>query len=85
MTPTRRGRRVGYLLDFKSQDIAEQLTLLDAELLSRIELTELLTWTKEQNEEAGVNLSRFTEHFNKVSFWARTRILEQTDQRDREK
>ncbi|OQV18439.1 Rap guanine nucleotide exchange factor 1 [Hypsibius exemplaris] len=85
MTPTRRQRRIGYLLDFKSQDLAEQMTLLDAELLSRIELTELLSWTKEQCEDAGLNLSRFTEHFNKVSFWARTRILEQPDQRDREK
>jgi Rap guanine nucleotide exchange factor 1 len=85
MTPSRRSRRIGYLLDFKSQDLAEQMTLMDAELLSRIELTELLSWTKEQSEDAGLNLSQFTEHFNKVSFWARTRILEQTDQRDREK
>ncbi|GAV07928.1 hypothetical protein RvY_17704 [Ramazzottius varieornatus] len=81
----RRGRRLAYLLDFKSQDLAEQMTLLDADLLSRIESTELLGWTKEQSEFAGPNLTRFTEHFNKVSFWARTRLLEQTDQRDREK
>ncbi|XP_026682486.1 rap guanine nucleotide exchange factor 1-like [Diaphorina citri] len=35
--------------------------------------------------EKSPNLTRFTEHFNKVSYWARTRILEQNEARDREK
>ena len=28
---------------------------------------------------------RFTEHFNKVSYWCRTRLLEQNDVKEREK
>ncbi|XP_055331741.1 rap guanine nucleotide exchange factor 1-like [Paramacrobiotus metropolitanus] len=85
LSTPRRSRRIGYLLDFKSVEIAEQMTLLDAELFTRIDTREILLWTKEQSEESGQNLSVFTEHFNKISFWARTRILEQTDNRDREK
>lgn len=85
MGAPRKNRRIGYLLDFKSQDIAEQMTLLDAEHFTRVEGMELLCWTKEQSEDTGPNLTCFTGHFNKVSFWARTRILEQTDHRDREK
>ncbi|KAK7076346.1 Rap guanine nucleotide exchange factor 1, partial [Halocaridina rubra] len=73
------------LLDFKSRDIAEQMTLLDAELFDIVEIPEVLLWAQEQNEEKSPNLTTFTEHFNKMSFWARSRILEQEDARDREK
>lgn len=86
--------RPGTLLDFRSQDLAEQLTLLDSELfykikvcgshlrvhsrppchlthlcLSRVQLPEVLMWSKEQNEEKSLNLNQFTQHFNSVSFW----------------
>ena len=64
------------LLDFKSEQIAEQMTLLDAELFMKIEIPEVLIWAQEQNEERSPNLTRFTEHFNKMSYWARSRILE---------
>jgi hypothetical protein len=64
------------LLDFKSEQIAEQMTLLDAELFMKIEIPEVLVWAQEQNEERSPNLTRFTEHFNKMSYWARSRILE---------
>ncbi|XP_049821190.1 guanine nucleotide-releasing factor 2 isoform X3 [Aethina tumida] len=63
------------LLDFKSEQIAEQMTLLDSELFNKIEIPEVLTWAQEQNEERSPNLTRFSEHFNKMSYWARTRIL----------
>ncbi|KAJ8984636.1 hypothetical protein NQ317_009864 [Molorchus minor] len=63
------------LLDFKSEQIAEQMTLLDAELFMKIEIPEVLIWAQEQNEERSPNLTRFTEHFNKMSYWARTKIL----------
>lgn len=59
------------LLDFKSEHIAEQMTLLDAELFTNIEIPEVLIWTQEQNEEKSPNLTRFTEHFNKMSYWYR--------------
>nr|XP_015838148.1 PREDICTED: guanine nucleotide-releasing factor 2 isoform X5 [Tribolium castaneum] len=67
--------RTSTLLDFKSEQIAEQMTLLDADLFMKIEIPEVLIWAQEQNEERSPNLTRFTEHFNKMSYWARTRIL----------
>ncbi|XP_046735450.1 guanine nucleotide-releasing factor 2 isoform X2 [Diprion similis] len=77
--------RQSSLLDFKSEQIAEQMTLLDAELFINIEIPEVLIWAQEQNEERSPNLTRFTEHFNKMSYWARSRILEQNEPKDREK
>ncbi|XP_058064062.1 guanine nucleotide-releasing factor 2 isoform X2 [Anopheles bellator] len=73
------------LLDLKSAEIAEQMTLLDAELFLKIEIPEVLIWAQEQCEERSPNLTRFTEHFNKMSYWARTQILSQNDAKDREK
>lgn len=66
---TTRPARMFTLLDFKSEQIAEQMTLLDAELFMKIEIPEVLIWAQEQNEERSPNLTRFTEHFNKMSFW----------------
>lgn len=73
------------LLEFKSSELAEQMTLLDAELFMRIEIPEVLVWAQEQNEEKSPNLTLFTEHFNKMSYWARSRILEQGEAKDRER
>ncbi|XP_025833248.1 guanine nucleotide-releasing factor 2-like, partial [Agrilus planipennis] len=72
------------LNSFKAEHIAEQMTLLDAELFMKIEIPEVLIWAQEQNEERSPNLTRFTEHFNKMSYWARTKILS-ADSKDREK
>ncbi|XP_068559093.1 LOW QUALITY PROTEIN: rap guanine nucleotide exchange factor 1-like [Cebidichthys violaceus] len=77
--------RPGTLLDFRSQDLAEQLTLLDSELFCKIELPEVLLWSKEQNEEKSPNLTEFTQHFNNVSFWVRSVIILQDKSQDREK
>lgn len=57
------------LLDLKSTDIAEQMTLLDADLFRKIEIPEVLIWAQEQCEERSPNLTRFSEHFNKMSYW----------------
>ncbi|KAL5013075.1 hypothetical protein ScPMuIL_011626 [Solemya velum] len=73
------------LLHVKSQDIAEQMTLLDAELFQKIEIPEVLLWAREQSEELSPNLTTFTEHFNKMSYWCRTQILKQEEAKDREK
>ncbi|XP_036955476.1 rap guanine nucleotide exchange factor 1-like isoform X1 [Acanthopagrus latus] len=77
--------RPGTLLDFRSQDLAEQLTLMDSELFYKIELPEVLLWSKEQNEEKSPNLTQFTQHFNNVSFWVRSVIILQDKPQDREK
>lgn len=45
------------------------MTLLDAELFLKIEIPEVLIWAQEQNEEKSPNLTKFTEHFNKMSYW----------------
>lgn len=65
------------LLDFKASELAEQMTLLDAALFARLTTAEILSWPRDQSEERAPNLTRFTAHFNKMSFWARSRILEQ--------
>lgn len=57
------------LLELKTQEIAEQMTLLDAELFQKIEIPEVLIWAQEQCEERSPNLTLFTEHFNKMSYW----------------
>ncbi|XP_060894170.1 rap guanine nucleotide exchange factor 1-like [Labrus mixtus] len=77
--------RPGTLSDFRSQDLAEQLTLMDAELFYKIELPELLLWSKEQNEEKSPNLTLFTQHFNNVSYWVRSVIILQDKPQEREK
>ena len=77
--------RPNHLLDFKSSQLAEQMTLLDAELFLHIEIPEVLVWAQEQNEEKSPNLTLFTEHFNKMSYWARSRILQQAEAKEREK
>ncbi|KAI5642538.1 rasGEF domain-containing protein [Phthorimaea operculella] len=73
------------LLDFKATELAEQMTLLDAALFVRITTAEVLSWPRDQSEESSPNLTRFTEHFNKMSYWARSRILEQDDAKERDK
>lgn len=73
------------LLDLKSEHLAEQMTLLDAELYQKIEIPEVLVWSRLQKEEFSPNLTTFTEHFNKMSYWARSIILQQNDAKDREK
>jgi Rap guanine nucleotide exchange factor 1 len=56
-------------MEFKSDQVAEQMTLLDSELFMKIEIPEVLIWAQEQNEERSPNLTQFTEHFNKMSYW----------------
>ncbi|CAF0854921.1 unnamed protein product [Rotaria sp. Silwood1] len=72
------------LLDFHSIDISEQLTLLDSELFLKIQLSEILYMSIEKGEEYSPNLAAFTVHFNNISYWVRSRILERNSQRQRE-
>lgn len=73
------------LFDFKSADIACQLTYIDSQLYHRIESAELLWWSQEQNEKKSKNLVNFTEQFNNLSFWVRTLIITQSTQKERER
>uniref|UniRef100_A0A915PQB9 Ras-GEF domain-containing protein n=1 Tax=Setaria digitata TaxID=48799 RepID=A0A915PQB9_9BILA len=73
------------IFDIRSAVIAKQMTYLDAELFHMIEPAEMLWWAQEQNEKKSPNLCRFTEHFNKVSYWVRTLVLTPNEHRTREK
>lgn len=73
------------LHDFKSSIIAEQMTLLDAGLFQKIEVAEYLLWAREQKQELIPNLNKFTEHFNNMSYWARSRLVELEDAKERER
>ncbi|CAB4057347.1 RAPGEF1 [Lepeophtheirus salmonis] len=73
------------ILNFKSTDLAEQMTYLDYQLFIRLDTVELILWVQEQNEDKSYNLTKFTEHFNNMSFWCRTQILQQDDSKEREK
>ena len=72
------------VLDFHAEEMAKQLTLMDAKNFHNIEIPEILAWGKEQKEELSPNLCIFTEHFNRVSYWCRTHVLSFEKQRDRE-
>ena len=52
---------------------------LDSNLFLRLDAAELMNWVEEQNEEKSPNLTKFTEHFNNMSYWTRTLILSQPD------
>ena len=73
------------IFSFHSEDLAKQLTIQDAQYYSRIEIPEILSWGKAQNEDLAPNLAAFTEHFNQVSYWCRTYILSFEKVHDREK
>lgn len=77
--------KVSSLLDFKAHLLAEQMTLVDSELFSKVEVAEALLWAKEQKEEVIPNLTKFTEHFNNMSYWIRTRILQEEESKERDK
>ena len=55
------------------------LLFLDSQLFLRLDSAELLIWVQEQSEEKSLNLTKFTEHFNNMSYWTRTLILQQPD------
>ncbi|KAF8354539.1 hypothetical protein PRIPAC_96162 [Pristionchus pacificus] len=78
-------KKADTIYDFKSSILAQQITMLDAQLFEKIEPPELLWWAEEQNEKKSPNLAKFTEHFNKISYWVRTLIITRKDQKERER
>ena len=73
------------ILDFHAEDLAKQLALMDAKNFQAVEMPEILSWGKDQKDEATANLIAFTEHFNKLSYWSRSYVLSFDKQPDREK
>ncbi|XP_065192749.1 rap guanine nucleotide exchange factor 1-like [Sycon ciliatum] len=70
---------------FRSRQVAQQLTLIDFAFYNAVEVHECLTWSVHQSEERCPTLTAFTEHFNNVSYWVRTRLLESEKKSEREK
>lgn len=78
--------KVKKLFDFKSEELAEQITFLDCELFSKIEVAEALMSAKNPKNTANIpNLAKFTEHFNNKSYWIRSRILQEEDASERKR
>jgi Rap guanine nucleotide exchange factor 1 len=80
--PTSRAKK---MTDFKSRQLAEQMSLLDMKFFQNIEVHEMLLWAEEQNEEKNPSLTAFTAHFNNVSGWCRTQLMLNKDPKEREK
>ena len=73
------------IFEFRTLDLAQQMTLLDADYFVKIGLPEILAWGKEQSGSMSPNLADFIEHFNNMSYWCRTLILKEVKQQDRER
>lgn len=64
------------ITDFDPGEVAKQMTILDADYFYQVDISEMLYWAKEHNEEKCPKLTMFTMHFNSVSLWCQTRLLE---------
>jgi Rap guanine nucleotide exchange factor 1 len=73
------------LLNFDSQDLAQQMTLLDMELFQKIEIAEMFSYARNQRDDHSPNLAIFVQHFNRMSAWVRTQIIRQSKDKYREK
>eukprot|EP01128_Nolandella_sp_AFSM9_P006722 TRINITY_DN3523_c0_g1_i1.p1 TRINITY_DN3523_c0_g1~~TRINITY_DN3523_c0_g1_i1.p1 ORF type:complete len:1339 (+),score=367.76 TRINITY_DN3523_c0_g1_i1:157-4173(+) len=73
------------ILHFDETVIAQQLTLIEAELYGRIKSAELLgqAWNKEKQAAVSKNVSGLLTRANRVSFWVSTLILLQPKLKDR--
>ena len=61
--------RPSSITDFDASEVAKQLTILDADYFYKVDVSEMLYWAKEHNEEKCPRLTQFTSHFNNVSQW----------------
>ena len=76
-TSSMSGNRLS-LLQIPAMDVAEQLTLIDHQLMCNIKLTELLrtNWSSSKKKKTlAPNVIEFAKRFNRVSTWAATEVL----------
>eukprot|EP01130_Rhizamoeba_saxonica_P018955 TRINITY_DN9680_c0_g1_i1.p1 TRINITY_DN9680_c0_g1~~TRINITY_DN9680_c0_g1_i1.p1 ORF type:complete len:1102 (-),score=225.29 TRINITY_DN9680_c0_g1_i1:53-2944(-) len=74
-----------FITEYKASAIALQLTIIDFDIYSRIEKSELLgqAWTNEKLLSS--NVLALVERLNKISYWVATSILMPNKPRDRAK
>ena len=72
-------------LDFRYEELAIQLTLIDLEVFKKIKPDELTScsWNKKSKHEVAPFVVKFTQRFNHVSFWVIEEILRPSLSRDR--
>ena len=72
-------------LDFRNDELATQLTLIDLEVFKLVQPDELTScaWNKKSKREVAPNVVSFTQRFNHVSFWVIEEILRPCLSRDR--
>lgn len=72
-------------LDFRHDELASQLTIIDLEIFKNLKPEELMScaWNKKNKHEVAPNIVKLTQRFNHVSFWAVEEILKPSLSRDR--
>lgn len=65
------------LLRFSESEVAEQLTLIEYELVKRIEPRELLKQTWNKRTEQAQHVVEYIQWFNKICQWAATEIIKE--------
>jgi hypothetical protein len=70
-----------------ASDVADQLTLIDLEIFSRIEIIELIgqKWVKESSQVLARNVVLLITRVNRIAYWVGTTILLQEKLADRAK
>lgn len=73
------------LLEFKPEELAQQLTLMDFEFFSALDTREFLelSWMKSDKEEKAPTILKLTRWTNKVAFWIVSEILSCSNLRQR--
>jgi len=63
--------------EFKTSQIAQQLTYREHKLFRGIQTTEFLNqaWTQEKANDLSPTIIRYIEHFNKISAWVATEVV----------
>ncbi len=66
-----------FLLDFSSNSIAKELTMIEWEIFKEIAPREFLNkaWQRENNKLIAPNIIKMINRFNEVSYWVATEIL----------
>jgi hypothetical protein len=87
--PSRKEKEKGVppvdILNVEPALLTDQLTLIESELFSSINLAELfnLTWKGKGARQYGAKISTLVERFNLVSFWVATEVVMASNQKSR--